>query len=146
MHRVPARTFLLAACLAAPTFASAMDCVRPFQSSGLVTVPSGSMNGLASIDVPPRFWLKVEHITATIRLASAGEISDFNVTTHFDGNTAIHSLPVLPGFTAIDRKASDEVTLYASPRSQVQVSLVRGVATQATTGYYTLSGCLIPVR
>lgn len=144
MRRILALNLLLAAA-GAIALAPAHACTRPLQQSGVVQIPAGMMNAIAYVPVPRGYRYRVEYVSASVRLRAAGEFSDFNVGVWSGVSRIDHTLPSLPGFTQLDRKTSGPVTFYADPGTQVQVSLVRGDASAASTGHYAISGCLLKV-
>lgn len=124
------------------TCAQAQACARPLQQSGLIQIPAGMMNGLAYVPVPRGYRYVVQYVSASVRLQTEAEFSDFNVGVWQGGARIDHTLPILPGYTPLDRKTSGPVRFHADPGSQVQVSIVRGDASVAATGHYAISGCL----
>ncbi|MCR6662244.1 MAG: hypothetical protein NVV60_03620 [Luteimonas sp.] len=102
------------------------------------------MNGLAYVSVPQGYRYVVEYIDAGIRVQTRTESADFHVGVVTGGSRIDFALPVMPGFTEIDRKTSGQVKLYADPGTRLHVSVSRSNPNVATLGSYAISGCLLP--
>ncbi|MES2671976.1 MAG: hypothetical protein V4673_16385 [Pseudomonadota bacterium] len=140
------RSFLLLALLAlAPAAAQAHGdaCLKPFQATGTVDFPAGYSGVTGQFRVPAGCRLRIEQISAGLRLPSATDTADFQVGTTIGGTFAWHDLEVAQGYRVLDRKAFGPVTLYADKGTDVRISIARITSTYTvTTAWWTVTGCL----
>lgn len=144
-----ARSFILAALAlgaAFPALVQATECKNPFQYTGTVQLPARYSGSVGEFTVPSGQRLHIQHVSAGIRLANANGIAAFAIGTWANRTFAWHPLPVLSGYGPADRQTTMAVTLYADPGTLVKVEINRGSETaSATTGRFSVTGCLYPV-
>ena len=118
-------------------------CPKPFQATGNIAMPLNYSGVVAQFPVPAGYRLQVEQVSARMRLSLNTDRAYFQLATTTGGVFAYHELEVAQGYSTIDWKTFGPVTLYADKGTDVRVYFTRtGTTYPATTGFWTVSGCL----
>lgn len=140
----------LALLSAAAVFAPAAQaqsayCAKPFQHYGSVVLNQGYSGAIGDFTVPAGYRLKIEYVSAGLRLSTNDGRSAFAILTTAGGASTWHSLPILTGYALNDRMTSSAVSLYADPGTAVRVEINRNSGTNLIGyGRFSVTGCLYP--